>query len=771
MSVHYNLYLKGVFDLVATMVIKSDYMADRVNTVVSMYGEPVERDKRTWKYYLNLAGQYHAVDEMMTVVSTDTTETIEFTRENMLRHDQTRRDYQYGTRYYEELVQRYPRQEALIRGILYPTDIDVAIEADDHTILYYDDLLVEPQEINLVDDLQRRIDWFFLRWGVPGYEKMDPYFGMLLYGQCIAFLAPMILNIRLSNCNTTRAHSFDVRQYLRDNGRLDHHYDYMTHYQRMYFYRNIRYINHNNGKRYLFDELTENVMTHRRFPLAGYTLQTNTEGLTETLEGTVEFQRRDLNVVQSASARDLRDIPEMLAMEQPLAIDNEDHIAEETRHIPKVLRASLSSAVPTKILESDVMDVSEAEPNSLAEVMFNHWAYLSSVGLYRPVVRIDHPYGGEPMVIPAKDAFVLWMYCVAGMSGITLREIPPVHAWMIRRLRLPTMEALRALDPTEILPDTFLSGTLRNNVTLTEGFISVESFKLAMVQIQRRLRRHKDSYCHQSDLFARGAAENIAMHCYKDVFVDMYPGEHYDQWFVERGMAVSDLTQMEYATMADDILREVTGEAIGSVFNMRDVHESMVGLMRRLLSYSVQVISSINSGTIIEVGTPVIRHHVESGEVKDGVVIKLRGPYMRGFDLKVKHSIEDKSVNWPPRLLDYSAHVDHHDFIDYPVGIIDIQSNFNNHHRAPLPMTLRVLDNDVIDMSTYGHTNLPGYSMVTGLDLADLFKDRSLDGYGDYTPVEPPRSLGIDLAYRSLNGFTSGRSLGDDLSITTLDGF
>lgn len=733
MSVYYDLYLKGVFDLAATVVIKSEYMVDNVNNVVSMYGYSVEDEPRTWKYYLNLAGEYHEMDSPMTVVSTDTTEEIAFTKENLARHDQTRRDYQYGTRYYEELIGRYPTQEFLIRGILNPTNIDAAIAAPDHTILYYDKLLVEPQEINLVEILQRRVNWFFLRWDVPGYNKADPYFGMMLYGQLIAFIIPMILNIRLSNCKTTLAHSFDVRQYLKDNGRLDKYYDYMTHRQRMYFYRNVKYINHNNGKRYMFDELTNRVMTARAFPLANYTLQTNAETILEDLTGTVEFRRRSLNNIQSATGKDIRDVPEILELESDIARGNLDYTAEETARIPKLMTTTLSSTVPTKVLESDVMDVSEAAPNTLAEVMFSHWAYLSNIGLYRPVVRIDHPYGGEPMIIRAKDAFVLWMYCVARMAEITLIEIPVVNAWMVRRLHLPTYNELRSLDPTGLLPDSFIHSTLRDNPPIKEGFISVESFKLSMIEIQRRMHHHKDSYCSQHDLFARGAAETLALRCYKDVPVDMYPGVKYEDWFLEQGIAVSDLSISEFGTMSNDILRAITGADIGSAYNMRDVHQAMVGLMRQLVSYSVQIIQSINSGAIKNVGVQPIRHSAEYGMLSDSTTIKLRGPYMRGFDLYMHNALLDQGVTWPVRIIDFAHKAYHSENICIPVGILDMVTNFNRQHSAAIKIGMRKVDAALIDMSGIGHTVLPGYNSNDKLPVSDLFSGTVMGGYSPLT--------------------------------------
>lgn len=769
MSVQYDLYLKSVFDLAATIVIKSEYMIDSVNKVVSMYGYPVEVDPRTWRYYMNLAGEYHAADTPMTVVSTDTMETIAFTKENLTRHDQTRRDYQYGTRYYEELVSRYPTQEFLIRGILNPSDIDVAISAPDHTILYYDRELVESQEINLIESLQRRVDWFHLRWGVPGYEKADPYFGMVLYGQLIGFLIPMILNIRLGNCKTTKAHSFDIRQYLKGNGRLDRYYDYMTHAQRMYFYRNIKYINHNNGKRYMFEELTDRVMTDRTFPLANYMLQTNTEEILEDLSGNVEFRRTSLNRIPSATGHDIKDIPEILAMEAPMAIANLDYEEEEMRHIPRVMATSLSSTVPTKVLESDVMDVSESSPNTLAEVMLAHWPYLANLGLYRPVVKIDHPLGGEPMILGVKDAYVLWMYCVARMSGVTMIEIPVTNSWMVRRLHLPTYNELRTLDPENLVSDEFINRTIADNVSIRDGFISVESFKMAMIAIQRRIQRHKDSWCAESDLFARGVAETLALRCYKDVPVDMYPGVRYEEWFLERGLEVSDLTATEYANMSNDILRAVTGADISSVYSMRDVHEAMVDIMRQLLSYSVQIIQSINTGMIRNVGVQPIRHSPRYGTQSDYTTIRLRGPYMRGLDLYMRNALTDRSITWPVRLLDFLHGFSHEEHICVPMGVVTMDSNFNRHQQIAVKCGMRVVDPNVIDLTGLGHTVLDGYSSVGDLPISDLFVTTETGSYG---PLLLPPTMLVDIPNTSLLGFDKPtRSLLDALVIDDLDGF
>ena len=75
---------------------------------------------KNWKYYLNVSGQYHAVDTMMKVTSLDTLETIDFTVANLKIHTATAKAYRPPSRYYYSLVNNYPDQISLINSILNP---------------------------------------------------------------------------------------------------------------------------------------------------------------------------------------------------------------------------------------------------------------------------------------------------------------------------------------------------------------------------------------------------------------------------------------------------------------------------------------------------------------------------------------------------------------------------------------------------------------------------------------------------------------------------
>lgn len=64
----YDIYLDDTFKLTRSLVIKSSASADAINKGLSDLGNEVNTlDPTTWKYYLNLNGQYHGTDVPMYV--------------------------------------------------------------------------------------------------------------------------------------------------------------------------------------------------------------------------------------------------------------------------------------------------------------------------------------------------------------------------------------------------------------------------------------------------------------------------------------------------------------------------------------------------------------------------------------------------------------------------------------------------------------------------------------------------------------------------------
>ena len=81
---HHRLYLDSTIALARTLVVKSEYSAEQINNQVALrFGTNTVNplNKSTWKYYLNVSGEYHPTDTVIKVKSLDTMQEIDFTKE------------------------------------------------------------------------------------------------------------------------------------------------------------------------------------------------------------------------------------------------------------------------------------------------------------------------------------------------------------------------------------------------------------------------------------------------------------------------------------------------------------------------------------------------------------------------------------------------------------------------------------------------------------------------------------------------------------------
>lgn len=323
---YHDVYVGKCLALAATIVIKSTDVADAINNYVRLfYGELAVDlgDPKSWRYYKNLAGEYHFADEVMTVVSMDTLETIAFSKENLKVHRATARAYQYGSRQYQELLLQYPRQEMLIRGILYPVDIDAAVAAEDAAILGgYPAELVEANEYTLISRLQTWVSRFRLRWFNRAYTVTDNLYLTSHLGIMYALLPQVIISLRKEVSKTHEAHSFHMRAYLESHGRLGKYFDQLTTQQAILLCRNIRYLERHPGQQQVFQWLIDRLLTPRAIPLAQYTMRHDISAQPDEVYPTVFFQRKELNLGFSYNTQDQINLEQMMEKEIPLARDN-----------------------------------------------------------------------------------------------------------------------------------------------------------------------------------------------------------------------------------------------------------------------------------------------------------------------------------------------------------------------------------------------------------------------------------------------------------------
>lgn len=606
-NAYYKLYRDDVIAMVRTLVIKCSGAAEAINRELRMLGNTISEDPTTWKYYQNLAGEYHVTDETMTVRSMDTLEEIAFTRENLQIHRATYREYQPGSRYYNTLTRRYPSQIALIRGILAPVDKQTAIDAKDGVLLYYDPSFVESNETNLINQIQGWLYGFFSRWYNRQYAITDDLYVAAFIGVMTARLPSVILNARLRNANTEFAHSFHIREYLASNGRLDEYLPYLNKSQQLFLYRNIRYINRNVGKQDTFDWLVKHLLTDRGLPLAWYKLAHNVDEMPDSIYPSVELNKYPVNFGFNQSGIDTVTTHTILEKERPMARENAAVQDASEKEINTVTRSSAFSELPTKVLESEVVDRSNSSIRSLASVLLNEWIHLAAEDRYRAFITVPNPGTGQFMSMSVRDALVVSLYAFCKPRGIELNTIPHVPAFEVLRSPLPTREELLSLTDTRYVSN-HLVDAVRDRITPLGDYISTEGFNTAVTQLHREYLKLWELYSLQPHYLSRSMAENVVRRHFMHkecVLVDDDIGV--EQWLAEKGYDITTLGALDLNQLYINCVSTATGSDLTSQLTLKQIQRAMLDIMGKLSSYSVQYLRTINAEDFWFVGWSAIR--------------------------------------------------------------------------------------------------------------------------------------------------------------------
>jgi hypothetical protein len=598
---YYQLYMNEVLTLAQTIVIKSEDTADALNGYVStvLFGDVDTTDPTTWKYYLNISGQYHPTDTPMTVTSMDTLETIDFTMANLVIHTATARGYVYGTRNYLELVSRYPDQEMLILGILYPVDQATAIAAPDGQILGYPPGLVESNEYSFVAKLQDFITGYRYRWYNAQYTATDELYAAGFLGMMYLMLIPAIVSIRNNACGTNEAHSFHVQQYLSSNGDLGAYYDYLSTEQALWLYRNIKYIQRHPGAQSTFNALVENLLTIRNLPLARYVMLHDTTTIADTLYPTLDFQYQPINAWADVDAKTNITLDQLLTKEQKLARDNTIYQADYETSATTKMEYSLRNVVKTKVYESAVIDYSNSNPVTRAGLLFNEWLRLSSQGIYTAYAAVVNPITNETINLQASDAFCFAMYCFAQTTGVTLTTIPSFLAAYVARDPLPDVADLMSVVDATLVDISNAELALGWMPATPSALISTDGFYQYVNSLYQATVYHRNLYSFQEHHVRRGMVWNLIDRLFCDVFCNVgETGTDYATWLSTLNIHLDGWTETDYQNIYVSLVSTATGADLNVSTDLAAMQAAMVGILRTLSSYSVQFVTSINTSNV-----------------------------------------------------------------------------------------------------------------------------------------------------------------------------
>lgn len=593
---YYNLYIQSILNLAETIVIKSDDTADALNVIVkTIYGvDKVNTlDKSTWKYYQNICGIYHFSDEPMFVTSVDTLQTIRFTSDNLKIHTATKKAYQYGTRSYNELVSLFPDKETLILGILYPADMNKAVSSVDGTVLSYPPKLIESNEVSLVKNIELWVKRYKQRWYNTQFSVSDSLYIATHLGLMYLNLVPLIINLRLKACKTSETHSFHVRQYLASHGMLDLYLDSMTVKQSLFFYRNISYIERNNGKKFILEWLIENIMTQRRLPIGEMVMRHDVSKMPTMIKPIITFEKKPLNISFNSNDKKDYSLTEIFDKEILIKPGNTDYIDERGLSIEKTLVNSLSNVVGTKILDSSVIDYSNATPYTFEDTAINHWLSFSTNGFYNTFVTIRNPRTGRQISVQCKDAFTYFIYCFDRALGSNISVIPLLFAQRVTRQPRPSVADIYSVVDKKYVSISDVQ-TILNLQPFISKSVSVEAFLEVIKSLFNAAQYQLRFVASQQDQYKRGLMQGAVMRTYCNKFCRVVPDNTlYVDWLIEKNLPTETFTRTEYLELYKQLYETVVGTDLDSSAKLTNLQNAMIGLLKQLSSYSIQFTSEV----------------------------------------------------------------------------------------------------------------------------------------------------------------------------------
>lgn len=600
----YKIYVSQVIALANSLVIKSIPSADAMNKPLLEKGKPIPVDRNEWRYYMHLEGVMHPDDKPVEIMSLDTNEMVVLNKELLKTHKKTANVYRYNDKYIKRL--QYDRVDMFhyCRGVFNPVTREVSIAAPTNTVLYYDPTLVEKQEMSLISDIGRWVEMAHNRFMFEGYVDTNECYVLAFNNILNAMLPGIILNIRTNYANTEEAHSFHVNTYLESHQGLDRFLPYLTQKQKMFLYRNIRYIERNTGKKDIFDWLIDELLTARSMPAVGYNLGQKVHILEdgELLPRTVAVVD-NLNFREQVSGRDQEqlDLYTLIRKEYDLAPLNPEYDEIYFDDLQRKLALTQHPEQKTKLIEVTAIDPENNNPFLLIYDLFNEWVHTATIGFYDQSHEILNPQSGDVLRLTTREMLAMYLYAAfKGYSNVVIPFSNSFNAMGVARKRWVTREEFEGLFPEGYVgryePIIDFYAKTQTEHAAYKNIVSSDDFYNYVVEINTaKLSRYWYGYNLKRDTDQSTALAVFNYHYpdYNCKFnLDYYD---YDDFFKSFGVDYEVIPQETWKDIAIDCFNKVTGYDNNSEVSFTDIQRAMVELVAMLSSYTIHFAQQIAS--------------------------------------------------------------------------------------------------------------------------------------------------------------------------------
>lgn len=404
MNLDLNNYKKLIIKLATSITYKLDDTGMQINRYLIKDGSVKKiGDRSTWKYYLNIAGEYHETDTPMYIYNQEKDMDDLFNKSLLVAYPSIKDELLTQGELYDYMLSTYPEQYKLINGIINPVDIEYAISADDGDILSYNQTLVLLQEHSLIRELEVFIKNTIKRWYLREYSITDSLFIPALCMQISSGIITKIMNIRLDKALTYEAHDYHMYSFFASHREIYKYVDILPLNTKLWLYKNLRYLETHTGKQSTFDIIIENIFSANGIGVGE--IQLITEDIEEIEdakynekyyeEDTTTFLTKPLN--ERYINNNNKIIPRDTLLRNEIDLDDKDInvINYPYDHYSKTLDTKLSNNklhnVNTKLVDIDTIEYRKLRTLPDLMMVLDNWFRLSSEGKLNYTVDFVDP--------------------------------------------------------------------------------------------------------------------------------------------------------------------------------------------------------------------------------------------------------------------------------------------------------------------------------------------------------------------------------------------
>lgn len=609
-------YLEQSIALIKSIAFKSKAEASGYNDHVKKTypGFVVSDNKDEWRYYLHLSGRYHAVDQPVMVTSVDNGTQIEVTKVNMGIHRKTRTELLKFGQLYDEVVSRYPEQQLYIKTVISDspyTGVDQLWKLPDFTIICHNSALIEENEIDLMLELQQRIDNYKSIWLIQFYAAGYTLFLASQYHIFYNFLLTSLLAIRLENTQTVRAHSYHIRLFLASHHKLDDHLLFLTKKQQLFLYRNMLYLNNHSGHNSTFQKLIDVLFTDRNISVTNYQYRQRNS---VDADGHIDylFDRKLLNSRPMLHENAPIDLPALGEKERPLVEGNQKAYTYKYDQIDSQNKRSLFSKLLTKDLETVLVDETDSVKYKLIDTLVDYWAYLNKTDMVAFLVDVTDPVTNVTKRLNTKDLFKLYSVSLHKQQGISLSEFPSYRIKRVFNPVKPTAEQLTGFFYKQTFDQLDYIEEIREAIPMYSNLLTSYQFADFVSRVYRLNIGLWHMLTNFGDMDTNGQM-TMTVDNFHITDVYTFDDESVDDFFRRTG--VTDVRTYDNQTLTGylfNILDNVFDQKLSYLNRLKRLQGALTDVFSKFNSYTVQLLNNYYSDSPILSGLEHTRYSIES---------------------------------------------------------------------------------------------------------------------------------------------------------------